>query len=333
MLKRKLPLLYFLVFIPVTFLATYFGCSYFNSQKINELSAEYKSTAPNCGINVKRLMAYKYIQPLVNYKQGCESENLQPLRDEINTTIENFKQSGVLTTASVYMRVFGQGEWICINEAETYRPGSLLKVPELITFLRENEKHPGFLDKKLTFSQHFVSNKTVHFTTKSIEVGKSYTIRELLKYMIEYSDNNATILLNNNMDGTEFKNTFTELGFKEPDMKAMDYPINIKDYSLFFESLYNAGLLTIDDSEFAMELLSHSDFNGGLMGGLPDSVKIAHKFGEAGDDNIHELHECGIVYSGNKRYEITVMTKGKDYNKLADFIKNISKIAYQRLNG
>jgi len=332
MLKRKLPIIYFLIFIPLTFVVTYFGCKYFDSQKANEQIAEIKSTTPSCGLTVKRLTEYKYIQPLVTYKQSCESENLQPIKDEINSTIQNYKQAGALTTASVYMRVFGQGEWICINEAEPYRPGSLMKVPELITFLRVNEKHPGYLNKTLTFNQPFNSNKAVYYTNKSIELGKSYTIRELLKYMIEYSDNNATMLLNNNMDNTEFKNTFTELGFKEPDMKASDYPINIKDYSIFFESLYNAGLLTIDDSEFAMELLSHSDFNGGLTGGLPDSAKIAHKFGEAGDDTIHELHECGIVYSGNKRYEITVMTKGKDFNKLSEVIKNISKIAYQRLN-
>ena len=333
MLKRKVPFIYFLLLIPTCCLATYLGCNYYYSLKSIEQAAEYKSSSPSCGLIVKRLKDYKYIQPLVTIKQGCESENLQPLRDELVTTIENYKQSGALSTASVYMRVFGQGEWICINDAESYRPGSLLKVPELITFLRWNEKHPGYLDKVLTYSKAFTSNKHVLYTSKSIEVGKSYTIRELLKYMIEYSDNNATILLNNNMDATEFKKTFTELGFKEPDMKASDYPINIKDYSQFFESLYNAGLLNIENSEFAMELLSHSDFKSGLLGGLPDTTMIAHKFGEAGDDKIHELHECGIIYSGNKRYEITVMTKGNDYSKLSDVIKNISKIAYQRMNG
>jgi len=333
MLKKKVPVYYFLIIIPLFSLAMYFGCYYyFNNKEVSDV-AEFKSTAPTCGVTVKRLTDYKYIQPLVNYEKSCEAESLQPVRQEMEQTIENYKQSGVLSTASVYLRVFGQGDWVCINDAENYRPGSLLKVPELITFLRWNEKHPGYLNKVLTYSQPFISNKHTNFNSKSIELGKSYTIRELLKYMIEYSDNNATILLNNNMDAKEFKNTFTELGFKEPDMAASDYPINIKDYSLFFASLYNAGLLTIDDSEFAMELLSHSDFKDGLVGGLPDSASISHKFGEAGDDNMHELHECGIIYSGNKRYEITVMTKGKDFSKLSDVIKNISKIAYNKLNG
>lgn len=333
MLSKKIPFYYILIIVFLTVLTTFFSCYAYYNQKAKEVAETVSANnIQSCLLNVKRLNGYKFVQPLVSTKQGCESENLMPIRQEIAQTIDNYKADGTLTTASVYLRVFGQGEWVCINEGESYRPGSLLKVPELITFLREEELHPGTLDKKLLYSTAFTTVKNPLYTSKSIEVGKSYTIRELLIYMIEFSDNNATMLLNNNMNSKQFKQTFSDFGLKEPDMKASDYPIAVKDYGIFFEALFNAGYLNIDNSEYAVELLSKCNFKQGLVSGLPEGGTIAHKFGEAGDDNLHELHECGLIYSGNKRYEIVVMTKGKVLSKLPEVLKNISKIAYQRLN-
>ena len=333
MLTKKVPVYYLLIFILVASLATFYSCyAYYTHQEKLITEAAQANNIQSCLLNVQRLNGYKFIQPLVSTKQGCESENLRPVRQEIAQTLDNYKASGTITTASVYLRVFGQGEWVCINEGESYRPGSLLKVPELITFLREEELHPGTLNKRLSYSTPFTTVKNPIYTSKSIEVGKSYTIRELLRYMIEYSDNNATMLLNNNMDSKLFKQTFSDFGLKEPDMKASDYPIVVKDYGIFLEALYNAGYLSIDNSEYAVELLSKCNFKDGFVAGLPEGGAIAHKFGEAGDDNLHELHECGLIYSGNKRYELVVMTKGKVLSKLPEVLKNISKIVYQRLN-
>jgi beta-lactamase class A len=333
MLTKKVPVYYLLILILVASLATFYSCyAYYSHQEKLITEAAQANNVQSCLLNVQRLNGYKFIQPLVSTKQGCESENLRPVRQEIAQTLDNYKASGTITTASVYLRVFGQGEWVCINEGESYRPGSLLKVPELITFLREEELHPGTLNKRLSYNAPFTTVKNPLFTSKSIEVGNSYTIKELLRYMIEYSDNNATMLLNNNMDSKLFKQTFSDFGLKEPDMKASDYPIAVKDYGIFFEALYNAGYLNIDNSEFAVELLSKCNFKDGFVAGLPEGGSIAHKFGEAGDDNLHELHECGLIYSGNKRYELVVMTKGKVLSKLPEVLKNISKIVYQRLN-
>ncbi len=333
MFSTKVPFYVVIITLVLSGLGTFFVSAAYYKKEEKEMVENATANVQSCLLNVKRLEGYKFVQPLVSTRQGCESQNLSPIRQEIAQTLDNYKTDGTITTASVYLRVFGQGEWICINDAESYRPGSLLKVPELITFLKEEELRPGTLDKKLLYDRPFTTVKNPIYTSKSIEVGHSYTIRELLRYMIEFSDNNATMLLNNHMDAKLFKQTFTDFGLKEPDMKASDYPITVKDYGVFFEALFNAGYLNIDHSEYAVELLSKCNFKQGIVAGLPEGSSIAHKFGEAGDDNLHELHECGIVYTGNKRYEIAVMTKGKDLSKLSDVLKNISKIAYQKLNG
>ena len=331
-MKHKIPRYYLVFSLPLACLITVIVCYFIFNRKFQEVLYNTPAATENCSYVIKRLKGYTFIRPLIYIQSRCQSENLFPVRDVLQQLIDGYKQAGILTSASVYLRVFGHGDWICINETETFRPGSLLKVPELITFLKDNELHPGILDKVIKYDQPYNSNKSVVYTSKSIELGKSYSVRELLRYMIEYSDNNATILLNSCINENQFKKTFTDLGLGEPSLQSNNYPITSKDYSMFFEELYNAGYLTSEDSENAVELLTKCDFKEGLTAGIPNDALIAHKFGEAGINNIHELHEAGIIIAGNKRYQVTVMTKGKDLKQLSDVIKNISKVVYQNVN-
>ncbi len=261
----------------------------------------------------------------------CEAEDLNTVKENINKLIEGYKLAGDLISASVYLKDYSKNEWIGINENEKFNPGSLLKVPELITFLKMDELHPGFLEKKLQYNHPFPTDKKPQFLSKSIELGHTYTIKDLLTYMIAYSDNNATQLLNANIDVDAFKKVFTDLGLEAPDWKSNDYPISAKEYSLFMRVLYNATYLSDHDSEFAAELLAKSDFKNGLIKDLPSYLKMVHKFGEAGNGSEIELHESAIIYLDKRPYLLTVMTKGKDSKKLPQVLSQISDIVYQSM--
>ncbi|HNM27553.1 MAG TPA: hypothetical protein PKL15_19045, partial [Saprospiraceae bacterium] len=57
-----------------------------------------------------------------------------------------------------------------------------------------------------------------------------------------------------------------------------------------------------------------------------------HKFGEwrqVGYD--YELHESGVFYIGDQPYLLTIMTKGKDTDKLAESIRILSGKVYRSL--
>ena len=171
------------------------------------------------------------------------------------------------------------------------------------------------------------------YNSKQIEVGKQYTVKELLEYMISYSNNNATYLLNNNLDLQAFKKAFTDLHLIVPDVTDRMYTTTTKEYSTFFEVLYNAGYLSIENSEFAMRLLSKCDFTKGFVAGLPAGVPIVHKFGEWSDSKtIHELHETGIIYINQKAYIFSVMTRGEDVMKLPKVIATLTKSVYDNIS-
>ena len=149
--------------------------------------------------------------------------------------------------------------------------------------------------------------------------------------MITYSDNNATMLLNANIDLMAFQKVFADLGLNAPDSKSVDYPISAKDCSIFMRVLINATYLTKEDSEFAAELLAQSDFKDGFFKNLPDNLRMVHKFGEAGNGIENELNETAVIYLTNRTYLLTVMTKGKDFKKLSQILSQISDIVYQCL--
>lgn len=150
--------------------------------------------------------------------------------------------------------------------------------------------------------------------------------------MIRNSDNEATMLLERNMDNKVFQKLFADVGLEVPNVYASEYLFTVKDYSLFMRTIFNAGYLTIKNSEYAAELLTECDFKEGIAEGIPTNIKMAHKFGEAGNDNEKQLHESAIVFLDKKGYLLTVMTKGNDMKKLSNLIGEISRVVYNHIS-
>jgi beta-lactamase class A len=287
----------------------------------------------SCGSVSHRLEGYKYIKPLLWGDKTCESGNYAALKAELVSAIDKYKQAGVIDNCSVYMKVFSKGEFVSINENDMFHPGSLIKLPILITYLSMEEKNAGVLNRKLTFNLPPGGLPQQTYNSNQIQPGKSYTIKELLRYMIAFSDNNATYLLNENVDLDVFKKMYVDFGMPVPDVRDRNYQITAKDYSAFLKVIYNAGYLTINNSEYVAELLHECDFNEGIASGLPKSVEVAHKFGEWGDVKTqkHQLSESAIVYLNSSPYLITVMTSGADVKKLPAVISEISKLTYNKI--
>lgn len=302
-----------------------------STESSQENASLYSNTSSNCSYKIKRLNGFNYVSPLLFVDNQCESDDLNPLKQNIISLIENYKKQGIINSASIYLKTYTKNDWIEINNEEKFLPGSLMKVPELITFLKMNEENPGVLNKIITFDHPFNFDVHPNILSKSIQLGHSYTIRELLNYMIQYSDNNATALLNSNMDLKVFNAIFTDLGLATPDWKKPNYPITAKEFSLFMRTLYNASYLNVKDSEFATELLSKCNYKAGIVNSLPPGTKTAHKFGEDGNEVEQQLSESAIVYLDNNPYLITIMTKGNDYKKLPEVIQQISSIVYQTM--
>lgn len=325
--NKKFTLLHLMFFSLLIAVVTFSLTSFWKERQFTEQSISATS-ANSLNFNVKRMNGYQFIKPLMFVDGDSESEHLMGIKQKIAAIIDRYKTVGDITTASVYLRDYTYNEWTSVNDDERFDPGSLFKVPVLIAILRQNELHPGFLNKSLVYNQRVDAGKNVAFTSKTIQFGQTYTVKELLTFMIKYSDNSATILLEKNLEPKILQKLFSDVGLEVPNIYASQYLFTTREYSYFMRAIYNAAYLSADHSEYAGELLSQCEFKDGILLGLPKGTRVAHKFGESGNQIDKQLHESAIVYLANKPYLLTVMTKGKDNKKLSQLIGEISQTAY-----
>lgn len=281
---------------------------------------------------------YQFTKPLlgIEYGEPNQFEEAYPFEKRMVQLISNTISDDPKETISVYFRDLTNGSWIGVNEDAQYSPASLLKVPILIAYYKQEEVQPDVLTQQIAYNGPDLNAVETIKPTNPIQIGKLYTVDQMIEAMIKYSDNNAASALFSNANQSALKNVFTDLGINIPDTTTgtSDF-ITTKSYALFFRILYNSTYLTSDYSEQALKLLSESDVQDGIVGGLSSGTVFSHKFGErevSGDQNLlNEFHDCGIVYAPNHPYLLCIMTKGSDINSLKDDVKAISKVVYQEV--
>jgi beta-lactamase class A len=330
--NKKIPLPLSLLFLILFGVITHFTTKTVVTREIEEMNARENYSA----YSFRRMKGFKLIRPLMVVKPVQESNLYSGLKLDINNIIAAYKENGTLSSGAVYFRDFIHSDWISINDIEKYDPGSILKIPMMMCYLLMEEEKPGTFDKKLLFEKKYDVPFKPFYIERGIEYGRSYSIKELLNYIIVDSDNNANFLLNANMDLNKFLKIFNDLSILIPDIRAASLPINVRECSRFIEVLVNSTYLNESKSEYALSLLAKSKFKEGIIKGINENdVVVAHKFGEAGDDINHQLHETAVFYVNNQPYLLTIMTRGNknvSFDKLAEVIQKISGAIYVNLN-
>lgn len=288
----------------------------------------------NCSLSLMRLKTSagnQLISPLLLTELSCSTPEYDSLKSEISNYIIEQQKSGVLTCASVYMKELLSGRWFDINGSQKYNPGSLMKVAIMLTYLKQSESEQSLLDKRFTLKSKMSDVINQLRTSPELQVGASYSVRELISEMIVNSDNDATNLLNENLDQLMFSKVMSDLGCATPSIEDPNYQMTIMEYNRYFRVLYNASYLNDENSQWALSLLTKSNYKDAFVKELPTEVTIAHKFGERPYDQGHNFHEAGLVYLKNKPYLLVVMTRGKDNTKLPSVVSHISKMCYEEV--
>lgn len=294
-----------------------------------------KTVTVNTSFKAIREGQQKLINPLlaIDVPEGVNSEEDRDLRAKIENSIALSKSQGKVDYASVYFKGPTRGNWLGVETDKTYYPGSLLKVPVLIAYLKIAETAPDSIFKTVTYTIDRDENALENIKPSvALESGKAYTVDQLLSEMIKYSDNNAGLLLSSLIDQRFLNEVYTDLGLDIPPNR--ETKISPKSYSIFFRVLFNSTYLSRENSEKALELLSSTDFKDGLTAGIPEGITVAHKFGEykstdSSGNEFQELHDCGLVYLPKNPYFVCIMTHGKDITDLKKTIADISKTIYE----
>lgn len=280
--------------------------------------------------------SYKFVSNqcedlIINKKAYLETKT------ELERYFEEQKSLGKITEASVYFRDLNRGPVMGIDETVSFTSASLLKVPVVITVLKIAEDRPDILDihlvnegiEEVAVLQSFVPDE-------KIKNNVSYTVRDVIRHVLVYSDNTALSMLHDfiNIVGDENNNlplVFRELGLLLPD-DLLDRDISTRAYASLFRQLYTSSYLSQEYSEMILSDLSTSNFTMGLKSGVPADVTVANKYGERFIGDTKQLHDCGIVYYPKNPYLLCVMTQGNDFQALAEVIAEVSRILYREVD-
>lgn len=285
---------------------------------------------------VRQSGSYKYINPLLecDVAEGSIDARKENFRDELETFIFGLKKEGGLSDVAVYFRDLDNGPTFGVNEGGEFFPASLLKVPVMMAYYYLAERNQNILDVEILFETPIETDITQTIIPREELVpGNAYTVEELIRRMIRYSDNQALYLLSSRLPEKTIEDLFGILGVSDTVLHDLGGKLTVKEYAGFFRILFNSSYLSREYSEKALFLLASTDYHDALSEGVPENVSIAHKFGEAGTGDIErQLHDCGIVYFPNHPYLACIMTRGKDTDTLKKSIADISRFIYEKID-
>lgn len=280
------------------------------------------------------------VYPFINPILDCEMDNDNNLviyESKTKDKVEELQDKYNISHVSLYFRDLNNGPWVGINEKETFSPASLLKVPVLMSLLKEAEDDKDFLNKKIKILPEDINPQIRQNITfgESLKAGDEYTLGQIGEEMIVKSDNTAVLALFRNIDGSHIGDVFKSIGVPYKDVST-EVSVGVKDYAGFFRVLFNTSYLNREMSNRALEILTKTEYVNGIVAGIPKDIVVSHKFGErilnSGGKTELQLHDCGIVYYPDRPYIICIMTRGDSFKDQENVIRGISEYIYKEVS-
>lgn len=274
---------------------------------------------------------FPLINPLISISipNATGFPELKSVHTKVQQIIDGAKKNGAVSEVGVYFRLPLNAHWFGINEDDKFDPGSLIKVPIMLAYLKEAEGSPNMLKERYRYDARN-TDSLPNSLPPQLPSG-TYSAAELIETMIVNSDNVAKDILAERLSGKALQDVFDETNTNF--LQDPSGTISPKQYIIILSRIYSATYLDRYYSNYAMSLLTKTTFKDGLVSGLPPEVQVAHKYGERGvyvDNALTwvELHDCGLIYA-EIPYYLCVMTKGENEASLAQTIRDISSLVYR----
>ncbi|MCX6794420.1 MAG: class A beta-lactamase-related serine hydrolase [Candidatus Falkowbacteria bacterium] len=277
--------------------------------------------------------AFPFINPTVTSNLGKHFIiNFKPLKEQMTAIQKKYPQH-----TYIYFSYLNNSSWVGINERDLFVSASTIKVPLTMAVLKAEEDNKLKLADKYALEELDLDGNFGEL----YQVGsdKELSVEELIKIMLEKSDNTAMRAIINILNkigiNDPFVNVYEAMGWDTSDTdlipeigKAPNYQaINLKTLSNMFIALYDSKYINTENSNRVLEYLANTPFNDKIVAGVPKDILVAHKIGISVTDNT--FSDCGIVYAPNRNYILCLGSSGADEANADKFMAEISKVVYQ----
>jgi beta-lactamase class A len=218
-------------------------------------------------------------------------------------------------TVGLVVKDLTTGDTLAWSPDRQFPAASLIKIPILITALRQAEAEPGLLGERIAIPA--VSKVGGFGILKDLASISSASLLDLLTLMIIISDNTATNLCLDRLGMAAVTDTIAALGLartvlqrKMMDLAARDRGLDnftsAADIARALELLATAQILTPAACTQAIGILARQQVKDRLPLLLPAEVQIAHKTGELPGIR----HDSGVLQWDGHRVIIAALTQG-----------------------
>ena len=253
---------------------------------------------------------------LENTKVSDEKQRKsEEIKDEFKTLTRNL--SGVY---GLYVVDLESGYSFGVNERESFEPASLLKLPVIFTLYWEEEKGNINLEKIYTLKNTDKISGSGSLSTRA--AGYEISYREMAKLMGKESDNTSYGVLKSLLGQEKIDESLSVLG-----MKDTSYEGNITtayDVGTFFRRLYETNLISDGAKEEITDSLIDTIYENHLAAGVPESVKVAHKYGR----EVHVINDAGYILT-DEPFVIVILSKGVVETEADNVFPELARIVYE----
>jgi len=222
----------------------------------------------------------------------------------------------------LYVIDISNGATFGVNENEEFEPASLNKLSVVLGLYMEAEA--GNLDLGTKYTLKNSDKLKGSGSLYSRPAGMVLTYRELIQYMCKESDNTAFNIVRRILGEDKIRKVINTVGMTGTIMTGEDQKTTPKDIGLYFQRLYDGGLISNTHRDEFLNYLTDTIYEDHVVAGVPDDIKVAHKYGR----ELHVINDAGIVFSQNP-YVVVILSKGI-VEKEADYVyPQISKLIYE----
>lgn len=275
---------------------------------------------------------------LLRYYKSLNAGVISPLPDDYkaDTSILNFmkpqKDPDVLREKikkmiadawdnySVLIIDYNSAFKLGMNESTIYAAASINKVPILAAIYDKAKQGNINFDKVITLQKEDIQD----YGTGSIRYdapGSTYSVKTLIRLMMQKSDNTAAFLLANYIIGLSTVQSYIDQnGLTQTDM--INNKTSNKDMAILLEKIYRKKITSPALSDEMLGFMADSDFEDRIPGLLPKDTTVYHKIGTG----TGAVHDVGVVEHGKTAYYIGIFTSDVgDEEQAAKLAAEVSK--------
>ncbi len=219
----------------------------------------------------------------------------------------------------VYVYEIGAKNQYGIYQKERFPAASLMKLPVMLLFYQEVEK--GNLEPETKYSLKESDKVLGAGILQGKAAGTTYTYRQLVEYMGQYSDNTAFKVIRRILGDDKIQQTIDDLGMSKTSLE--DFETTPEDIGLFFQKLYQGKILNSNSRGELLDFLTKTAYEDWLPAGVPRKIKVVHKIGR----DTGTFSDGGIVFA-DKPYVIVMMSQDAREIEAGEVLPKISQVVF-----